>query len=142
MAERIEIAGRGVVKGCARGKALVADTTLSFWGEVDAVTGQVISVGHPLEGECLSKRVLVIRSTKGSSGTPMILRLASLEGSAPAALVNVEVDGLAALGCIVNGIPMMTDLEVDPFDAIATGDDVIVDANRGILEIVRRASPP
>ena len=134
----LEVKGRGVVKGRAEGEALVADATLSFWGEVDAVTGRVIAVGHPLEGESLAKRVLVIRSTKGSSGTPMILRLASLEGKAPAALVNVEVDGLAALGCIVNGIPMMTDLERDPFGTIATGDHVVVDADRGILTVVRR----
>lgn len=131
-----EIRGRGVVKGRARGTALVADTTLSFWGEIDAVSGRVISVGHPLEGECLAGRVLVIRSTKGSSATPMMMRLASLEGKAPAALVNLEVDGLAALGCIVNGIPMMTDLERDPFEAIATGDEVIVDANSGVLRIL------
>ena len=142
MTETLEIKGRGVVKGRAQGKALVADATLSFWGEVDAVTGRVIAVGHPLEGESLAKRVLVIRSTKGSSGTPMILRLASLEGNAPAALVNVEVDGLAALGCIVNGIPMMTDLERDPFEAIATGDDVVVDADRGVLQVVRKRPNP
>ena len=110
MASVLDIKGRGVVKGCARGKALVADATLSFWGEVDAITGKVIAVGHPLQGQCLAGRVLVIRSTKGSSGTPMMLRLAWLEGKAPAALVNAEVDGLAALGCIVNGIPMVTDL--------------------------------
>jgi predicted aconitase with swiveling domain len=128
-----QIAGRGVVRGCAQGEALVADATLSFWGEVDAVTGRVIAVGHPLEGASLAGRVLIIRSTKGSSGTPMVLRLASLEGNAPAAMVNVEVDGLAALGCIVNEIPMITDLERDPFAAISTGDVVTVDADRGIV---------
>jgi predicted aconitase with swiveling domain len=133
MAETIEIVGRGVVRGRAQGKALVADATLSFWGEVDAVTGKVIAVGHPLEGQSLAKCVLVIRSTKGSSGTPMILRLASLEGNAPVAMVNVEVDGLASLGCIVNGIPMITDLECDPFKAIVTGDHVVVDANQGVV---------
>lgn len=130
-----EIAGRGVVKGRAEGEALVADATLSFWGEVDPVAGKVIAVGHPLEGQSLAGRVLVIRSTKGSSGTPMILRLSTLEGTAPAALVNVEVDGLAALGCIVNGIPMMTDLTCDPFAVIATGDRVVVDADRGVLRV-------
>lgn len=135
----IAIKGRGVVKGCAQGEALVADATLSFWGEVDAVTGKVIAVGHPLEGECLAGRVLVIRSTKGSSATPMMLRLAWLEGNAPAALVNVEVDGLAALGCIVNAIPMMANLERDPFEAIATGDMVTVDADRGVLRVTPKS---
>lgn len=133
-----EIKGRGVVKGTAEGEALVADATLSFWGEVDAVTGKIIAVGHPLEGESLRGRVLVIRSTKGSSGTPMILNLAKLEGNAPVAFVNVEVDGLAALGCIVNGIPMITDLEQSPFEHIRTGDHVSVDANEGVVRITRR----
>ena len=137
MAETVEIKGRGVVKGVAEGEALVADTTLSFWGEVDAVTGKVIAVGHPLEGVSLKGRVLVIRSTKGSSGTPMVLNLAKLEGTAPVAFVNVEVDSLAALGCIVNDIPMITDLEQDPFEAIATGDRVVVDADRGLLRVTR-----
>ncbi len=137
MADTIEIKARGVVKGCAEGEALVADATLSFWGEVDAVTGKVIAVGHPLEGESLRGRVLVIRSTKGSSGTPMILNLAKLEGNAPVAFVNVEVDSLAALGCIVNEIPMVTDLERDPFGAIATGDRVVVDADNGVVKVRR-----
>ena len=137
MTSVLEIKARGVVKGRAQGEALVADATLSFWGEVDAVTGRVISVGHRLQGECLAGRVLVIRSTKGSSGTPMMLRLAWLEGKAPAALVNVEVDGLAALGCIVNGIPMVTDLEIDPFEVIATGDEVTVDADLGVIRVVQ-----
>lgn len=137
MSEMLEIRGRGVVRGRAQGPALVADTTLSFWGEIDAVSGRVISVGHPLEGECLAGRVLVIRSTKGSSATPMMMRLACLEGKAPVAMVNVEVDGLAALGCIVNGIPMMADLEIDPFEAIATGDEVVVDADLGVLRVIK-----
>ena len=137
MSDVTQIRGRGVVKGYAVGEALVADATLSFWGEIDAVTGKVIAVGHPLEGESLRGRVLVIRSTKGSSGTPMMLELAKLEGNAPVAFVNVEVDGLAALGCIVNEIPLMTDLEQDPFAAIATGDRVEVDADRGVLRVMR-----
>jgi uncharacterized protein len=135
----VAIKGRGVVKGRAEGEALVADATLSFWGEVDPVTGKVIAVGHPLEGQSLRGKVLVIRSTKGSSATPMVLNLAKLEGNAPAAFVNVEVDSLAALGCIVNGIPMMTDLEVNPFEAIRTGDRVDVDAEAGVLRVMRLA---
>ena len=137
MTETLEIKGRGVVKGRAEGEALVANATLSFWGEVDPVTGKVIAVGHPLEGQSLRGRVLVIRSTKGSSATPMALNLAKLEGTAPVAFVNVEVDSLAALGCIVNGIPMMTDLERDPFTAIRTGDHVAVDADAGLVRVTR-----
>lgn len=136
MSEAVEIKARGVVRGRAAGPALVADATLSFWGEVDPVTGQVIAVGHPLEGQSLTGRVLVIRSTKGSSATPMVLNLAQLEGTAPAAFVNVEVDSLAALGCIVNRIPMVTDLARNPFEVIRTGDQVEVDADAGVVRVL------
>lgn len=138
MTESLEIRGRGVVKGCAEGEALVADATLSFWGEVDPVTGMVIAVGHPFEGQPLRGRVLIIRSTRGSSATPMVLNLAKLEGNAPVAFVNVEVDSLAALGCIVNEIPMLTDLEQNPFENIRTGDHVVVDADAGLLRVTRK----
>ncbi len=135
MSEALEIKARGVVKGRAAGPALVADAMLSFWGEVDPVTGRVIAVGHPLEGQSLQAVVLVIRSTKGSSATPMVLNLAQLEGTAPVAFVNLEVDSLAALGCIVNRIPMVTDLERNPFDLIRTGDQVEVDADAGLVRV-------
>ncbi len=137
MPESVTIRGRGVVGGRAEGAALVADATLSFWGEVDPVTGVVISAGHPLEGKSIAGKVLVIRSTRGSSATPMVLRLASLEGKAPAALVNLEVDSLAALGCIVNRIPMIAELECNPFSLVRDGDHVVVDADSGSLSIMR-----
>lgn len=137
MTDTIRLRARGVVRGRAEGMALVADATLSFWGEVDPVSGKVIGKGHPLEGQSLAGRVLVIRSTRGSSATPMVLNLAKLEGVAPAALINVEVDSLAALGAIVNGIPMVTDLERSPFEVIRTGDYVVVDATAGLVEIGR-----
>lgn len=138
MSESIVLQGRKVVGGCAEGEALVADAMLSFWGEVDPVTGTVIAVGHPLEGCSLRGRVLVIRSTKGSSATPMVIGLSKLEGNAPAAFLNIEVDGLAALGCIVHGIPMMA-LNATMFESIRTGDHVCVDADQGTVTVTPRA---
>jgi predicted aconitase with swiveling domain len=139
MAEQIEIRCRGLVKGKAEGEALVAQATLSFWGEVDPMSGRIIARGHPLEGECLGGRVLVIHSTKGSSATPLVMGLAHQEGNAPKALVNTDVDCLAVLGCVVNRIPMVTDLKQDPFDAIETGDHVVVDADNERIVVTKRA---
>jgi uncharacterized protein len=137
MANEIEIKCRGLVKGTAEGKALVAPATLSFWGEVDPVAGKIIAPGHPLEGESLGGRILVISSTKGSSATPLVIGLAHQQGNAPAAFVNQDVDALAVLGCVVNGIPMVSDLDQDPFEVIATGDHVRIDANQGVMRITK-----
>ncbi len=141
MDDKLVIRCRGLVKGQAEGEALVAPTTLSFWGEVDPVSGRVIASGHPLEGECLRGKVLVIRSTKGSSATPLVIGLAHQEGNAPVAFINTEVDALAVLGCVVHRIPMVTELDRDPFAAIETGDHVHVDATGGTIEIVKSKPP-
>ncbi len=50
MPDKLVIRCRGLVKGQAEGEALVAPTTLSFWGEVDPISGRVIARGHPLQG--------------------------------------------------------------------------------------------
>jgi len=141
MAEPIEIRCRGLVRGKAEGEALVAPATLSFWGEVDPMSGRIIARGHPLEGECLGGKVLVIQSTKGSSATPLVMGLAHQEANAPRALVNTDVDCLAALGCVVNQIPMVTDMDRDPFEIIETGDHVLVDADEEGI-VVTKASHP
>ncbi|MHC4401924.1 MAG: aconitase X swivel domain-containing protein [Planctomycetota bacterium] len=138
MTNGLVIQCRGLVKGKAQGEALVARTTLSFWGEVDPVSGRVIASGHPLEGKSLRGKVLVIPSTKGSSATPLVMGLAHSEGNAPVALVNTDVDCLAVLGCVVNGIPMVTDLDQDPFEAIESGDHVEVDADAGTIVVTKR----
>lgn len=138
MAGKIEIKCRGLVGGTAEGEALVARSVLSFWGEVDPMTGRVIASGHPLEGQALGGKILVIPSTKGSSATPLVIGLAHQEGNAPAAFVNTHVDALAVLGCVVNRIPMVAELEQDPFALIQTGDRVRVDADAGTVVVTKR----
>ena len=138
MADSIVINCRGLVKGQAEGEALVAPTTLSFWGEVDPISGRIIASGHPLEGKSLRGKVLIIESTKGSSATPLVIGLARRENNAPVAFVNVNVDALAVLGCVVNEIPMVTELERDPFEIIETGDHVCVDADNGTVTVAKK----
>lgn len=138
MSRDLVIKCRGLVGGQAEGEALVAPTTLSFWGEVDPLSGRVIAPGHPLQGQCLRGKVLVIRSTKGSSATPLVIGLARQQGNAPAALVNTEVDALAVLGCVVNRIPMVAELERDPFQLIQRGDHLRVDADRGMIAVNKK----
>lgn len=138
MPDKTVIKCRGIVKGYAEGEALVAPTTLSFWGEVDPMAGRIIASGHPLEGELLRGKVLVIESTKGSSATPLVIGLAHGEGNAPVAFINVNIDALAVLGCVVNEIPMVAELAQDPFKIIETGDHICVDADNGLITITKK----
>jgi len=130
---------RTVVPGRVTGEAVVSKSRLSFWGGYDPVSGKVVDTTNPLYGCSLKDKVLVLISTKGSSGTSGVLATAKKRGNAPAAFINTEVDALAALGCVVQEIPLVSDLEKDPFEVIRTGDLVTVDTEKGIITVAQKS---
>ncbi len=93
--------GRTLVAGHATGIALVLDEPLSFWGGLDPATGELIDPHHPQRGASLTDRVLVMPSGRGSSSSSYVLAEAIRAGTAPAAIVLREPDGIVALGAIV-----------------------------------------
>jgi predicted aconitase with swiveling domain len=113
-----------VVKaGQAEGEALVSPDPIGFLGGVDPDTGLVIEAGHPLEGECVTGRILVFPTGKGSTvGSYTLYRLAR-NGMAPAAIINAEADPVVAVGAIIAEIPMLDQVNVSH---IHTGDWVQV----------------
>ena len=119
----IRVQARIVKAGHAEGKALVSPDPIGFLGGVDPDTGIVIEAGHPLEGACVSGRVLVFPTGKGSTvGSYTLYRLAR-NGLAPAAIVNAEADPVVAVGAIIAEIPMVDQVDIS---RIHTGDWVQV----------------
>ncbi len=138
MTEKLIIKAKKVVGGIAKGEALIADTKLSFWGEFDPIKGEVILPGHSFYKQKLKDKIVIMREIKGSSGAEASLRLAKMVGNAPAGMINLTIESLAVLGCIVAKIPLMTDLEVDPFKAISSGDIVTLNADEGWIEVKKK----
>ena len=138
MAETITIKGRKVVGGRAEGEAMIADERVSFWGGTDPTRGVVHEIGNKFEGRCFAGKILIFRFTKGSSGTSAYINIASRLGVAPAAIINTELDSLCVLGCAISDIPMMTDLDKDPFEVISDGDIIKLDADKGIIEVTKK----
>ena len=92
-----------ILNGTAEGAVLAADEPLSFWGGVDPATGRVIDVHHPLAGQVLTGKLLVLPGTRGScSGSGVVLDLA-LSGRGPAALIFSDPEDVATLGALVAG---------------------------------------
>jgi predicted aconitase with swiveling domain len=90
-----------LVRGHARGKALVLDEPLSFWGGLDPETGEIIDRRHPQSGAMVTGRILVMASGRGSSSSSYVLAEAIRAGTAPGGIVLYEPDGIVALGAIV-----------------------------------------
>jgi len=123
--------GKVVVKGVARGRALVSAEPLSFWGGYDYHTGEITDRRHPLSGEVGTGRILALPFTRGSSTTTAILLEAVRAGTAPAAILTTGVDPFFALASIVSNemyarpIPIVA-LTAEDFAQLHTGDEVEV----------------
>ncbi len=133
----MRLKGRKVVGGYAEGEALVSADPVSFYGGVDPETGVVVEPGHAVEGECITGKVFVFPTGKGSTvGSYVIYRMSKL-GTAPAALVNSETEAIIATGCVISGIPLVDKLDRDPWLEIKSGDLVKVSADEGVVEVVK-----
>lgn len=139
MSTTVQLRGRKVVGGCVEGEALVTRQTISGWGGVNPKLGTIIETQHELRGQSFKDKVLVFPGAKGSSGWSAMFHTARLMGTAPKALIFNEMTPKVALGAVVMRVPSITELDRDPLDVIETGDWVLVDADRGVVEVTKRA---
>lgn len=137
--EKITLRGRKVVGGSCEGEALVTRDRVSGWGGIDPSTGTIIETRHELRGRSFKGKVLVFPGAKGSSGWSNQFHIARLAGAAPLAMLFNEMTTKIALGAVVTHAPAMTDFDRDPLEVIETGDWVRVDADRGIVEVTKKA---
>ena len=134
-----ELRGRVLVRGAGAGPVLRLEEPLSFWGGVDPATGRIIDRRHPRCGESVSGRVLVMPYGRGSSSSSSVLLEGVRLGTAPAAVVLRELDGILALGAAVarelyEQSPPVVLLAPADWEAVREGDDASVDVS-GCLRI-------
>jgi predicted aconitase with swiveling domain len=130
MAE-LTIQGKVIITGKARGKALVSDEPLSFWGGYDWQTGEIIDRRHKLSGAVAKDKILAIPFTRGSSTTTAVLLEAIRAGTAPDAIITTDTDFFFALASVVadelysSPLPLVALSKID-FARLRTGDEVII----------------
>ena len=133
------IQGKVVVKGSARGRALVSSEPLSFWGGYDWKSGEIIDRRHSLSGMVAKGKILAVPFTRGSSTTTAVLLESIREGTAPNAIITTATDFFFALASVVadelyaNPIPLIAVSEID-FAKLRTGDHLAVN-DSGIITI-------
>ena len=96
------LTGRPVVPGSAEGAALISREPLSFWGGLCPHTGEIIDRRHERSGAVVTGRVLVFPQGRGSSTSSATFMESIKAGVAPAAIINLKVDPILALGSIVS----------------------------------------
>jgi len=135
---KIILKGRKVIGGVAEGEAVVTKEPVSFLGGVNPDKGIVVERGHELEGKSITGKIFVFPHGKGSTAGPYIIYAMAKRKTAPAAMINVEAEPIIAVGAAMGNIPLVDRLDKNPLEAIATGDRVRIDGDRGVVEIIKK----
>ena len=137
MTERV-LVGRVVVAGSAKGTALVSKEPLSLWGGLSPQTGEIIDRRHERSGEVVTGKVFVFPRGKGSSTSSATLMESIKTGVAPAAIINLKVDPILALGSIVSDelynktVPIVV-LDEHDFYSINKGNQLTIESDGKVL---------
>ncbi|MEE9440613.1 MAG: DUF126 domain-containing protein [Candidatus Thermoplasmatota archaeon] len=124
--------GRMISPGKVEGEAIVSPDPIGFYGGIDAKTGIVIEKGHPLEGKCVTDKILVFPCGKGSTVGSYVIYGLKKNGVAPKGIVNKETETIVATGVILAGIPCVDQIDIEK---IKDGDTVLLDADNESVEI-------
>ncbi|MBA7512308.1 hypothetical protein ES705_04312 [subsurface metagenome] len=128
----MKLEGRKIYKGIAEAEAIVTRDGISFYGGVDPDTGIVVEIGHELEGQSITGKVLVFPTGKGSTVGSYTMYRMKKNNMAPVAIVNEEIDTIIAVGCIISEIPCVDKINIKN---IKTGQKVLVNGSEGIVEV-------
>lgn len=134
----ITLRGKVIIRGEARGLALVSHEPLSFWGGYDWKTGEIIDRRHRLSGSIAKDKILAVPFTRGSSTTTAVLLEAIRAGTAPAAILTTDTDFFFALASVVaeelyrSPLPLVALAEND-FAKLRTGDEITVKDNGDLI---------
>ena len=136
MAELI-LKGKCASPGKVSGEALVSTDMIAFGGTPVLKTGIVGEPNHVLLGENIRGKILIYPTGKGSTGDPYSCYFLMKYGNAPKAIINRVGNPTTVVSAILCDIPMIYDCDKDPLEVIKTGDWVEVDADKGVIRIIK-----
>ena len=129
----MKLSGRKIYKGVVEADALVTNDAISFYGGIDPDTGKVVETGHELEGVKITGKILVFPTGKGSTVGSYTMYRMMKNKTAPAAIVNEQIDTIIAVGCIISEIPCVDKVSITN---IKSGQRLVVNGNEGYVEVM------
>jgi uncharacterized protein len=95
------LSGDTLVAGKASAEKLVVAQPLSFWGGYDSTAGRIVDRSHPLVGQSLAGKIMVMEHAKGSSSSSSVLAEALRNGTGPVGIILRERDLIISIGAII-----------------------------------------
>jgi len=131
-----QIKGRTIARGEASGQVLLTKDPISFLGNVNPETGDVVDPNHELFGKSIRGKILVFPQGKGSTVGSYVIYQLKKNNAAPVAIINLECEPIVAVGAIISKIPLIDKLETDPYSILKDGDEIFVNSADGYIEIL------
>jgi uncharacterized protein len=130
------IQGCGIFGGKVRGPAMVAKEPVSFLGDVDITTGEIMGELPSVKGKRMGGTVLVFPGSMGSAGAWRFIYQQFIHGTHPLALIAKELpDPSVVQGAIMAGIPVICDPDEDVLNSIDDGDILTIDGETGTITV-------
>lgn len=133
----MRINGKVLNSGKVKGKALVFEVPFSFIGDLSPDSGAVTMSGHPLFGNSVKDKILVIPTSRGGTIAPYIAYYAKKNKVAPAAILCNIADTITLECALTIDIPIMDSFTEDITKALSTGDEVEVNTDKGYIEVFK-----
>jgi uncharacterized protein len=135
--------GRGVIGGVVAGKAIVSQEPIVWCHGVDPGSGRIVDVRVAIRGQSIKDLIFVYPHGKGSTTSSTWMLETIRRGNGPRAIINRETEMIVAAGAVLGELlyqkqtPVVDQLDADPLLVIETGDWVVVDGDRGIVEVTK-----
>lgn len=95
------IVGHALTGGTAEGPVFALGSPLSLWGGVNLEDGTICDASHPDRGLSIKGAVLAMPSGRGSSSSSSALLECVRIGTAPVAIILLELDPILVMGALV-----------------------------------------
>ena len=96
----MSVQAQALVAGEASGPLLKLRAPLSFWGGVDAATGEIVDRQSDGCGKSIGECVLALAALRGSSSSSAVLLELVHAQKAPAAIIIAEADAILIAGVL------------------------------------------
>jgi predicted aconitase with swiveling domain len=113
---KMELRGRIISKGIAKGEAMTTSQPISFYGGVDPDTSEIVEKDHELEGQLIRGKILVFPNGKGSTVGSYTLYRMKKSGTAPVGIINKECETVVAVGAIISEIPCVDRIDISKIE--------------------------
>jgi len=104
------------------GEALITRSKISFLGDVDAKTGELVGADLDIKGRNLTGKILIFPEGRGSTVGSNVLYGLARNGLAPKLIVTCRTEAITISGAIFGGIPMVSSISDAVFDEVQSGD--------------------